>query len=127
MPSCLFAYAPPWSPPPKQAGHGSDPESLAVNLTSFIPPAPADHSASRRAQLQQLHRGHAAAPRPVCGGAGGELRRGRRPGRAAHHSHPLHEGPHQTGRSHPGKEVRPNTLSSDLLYFGPNLYIFCLF
>ena len=74
-----------------------------------LPLPPADHRAPCRPQLQPLHRGHAAAPRPVRGGAGGELRRGRGPGRAAHHRDPLHEGPDQTGRSHPGEEVRPKT------------------
>lgn len=70
--------------------------------------APSDDGASRRTQLQLLHRGHAAAPCPVCRGAGGELRRGRRLGWAAHHRHSVYERPHQAGRSHPGKEVWPS-------------------
>lgn len=92
--------------------------------------APSDDGASRRTQLQLLHRGHTAAPCPVCRGAGGELRRGRRLGWAAHHRHSMYERPHQARRSHPGKEVWPRAALLELnrlgvLYF-MFYFIFCV-
>ena len=67
---------------------------------------PSDNRASCRAELQLLHWGHSAAARSVCGGAGGELRWGRRLWWAAHHRHTVYERPDQAGWSHSRKEVR---------------------
>lgn len=92
--------------------------------------APPDHSAPCWPQLQLLHGGHAAAPRPVCGGAGGELRRGGRLGRAAHHRHAVHEGPDQAGWSHAGKEVWPRAAAGQrrelCILFSFLLWFFCV-
>lgn len=65
-----------------------------------------DNRASCRAKLQLLHWRHTAAPCPVCGGAGGELRWGWWLGWATHYCYSLHERPDQACRSHSRKEVQ---------------------
>lgn len=85
---------------------------------------PSDDSASRGTELQLLHWRHAAAPCPVCCGAGGELRRSRWLGWTADNRHPMHERPDQACRSHPGKEVWPRAA---LWNRSSGFYYFCLF
>lgn len=73
--------------------------------SSDVHPCLLDYCSACWAQLQPLHWRHAAAPCPVCGGAGGELWWGWRLRWAAHHRHALYARLDQAGWCYFGKEV----------------------
>lgn len=79
--------------------------SYPIRSSADVYPCLLDYCSTCWAQLQPLHWGHAAAPCPVCGGAGGELWWGWRLRWAAHHCHSLYARLDQAGWCYFGKEV----------------------